>query len=155
MLSVFAEFETNLRKERQAEGIAKAKANGLYKGRKRSIKPEAISELRAQSQRRLRRRSGSAEQASIGLLGQNRQAKAAMVRKVSCLGHGQLKPHRVTELDQFASRVSKQLFRKGIGSLCSGWFRHAVENVVWISNADSKTVSPASNAPSMTSSSLG
>lgn len=33
MLGVFAEFETNLRKERQLEGIAKAKAKGIYKGR--------------------------------------------------------------------------------------------------------------------------
>ena len=32
MLGVFAEFETNLRKERQMEGIAKAKAAGVYKG---------------------------------------------------------------------------------------------------------------------------
>jgi Resolvase, N terminal domain len=32
MLGVFAGFETNLRKERQAEGIAKAKAAGIYKG---------------------------------------------------------------------------------------------------------------------------
>jgi DNA invertase Pin-like site-specific DNA recombinase len=30
---VFAEFETNLRRERQLEGIAKAKAAGAYKGR--------------------------------------------------------------------------------------------------------------------------
>jgi DNA invertase Pin-like site-specific DNA recombinase len=34
MLGIFAEFETNLRKERQLEGIAKAKAKGVYKGRK-------------------------------------------------------------------------------------------------------------------------
>jgi DNA invertase Pin-like site-specific DNA recombinase len=33
MLGVFAEFETNLRPERQLEGIAKAKAAGVYKGR--------------------------------------------------------------------------------------------------------------------------
>ena len=33
MLGVFAEFETNLRRERQMEGIAKAKAKGVYKGR--------------------------------------------------------------------------------------------------------------------------
>src|SRR5258706_14012187 len=32
MLGVFAEFETNLRRERQLEGIAKAKAAGVYKG---------------------------------------------------------------------------------------------------------------------------
>jgi len=37
MLGVFAEFETNLRKERQLEGIAKAKAAGVYKGRRISI----------------------------------------------------------------------------------------------------------------------
>ncbi|WP_313591912.1 recombinase family protein [Agrobacterium cavarae] len=37
MLGVFAEFETNLRKERQMEGIAKAKAAGVYTGRKPSI----------------------------------------------------------------------------------------------------------------------
>lgn len=34
MLAVFAEFETNIRKERQLEGIAKAKAEGVYKGRR-------------------------------------------------------------------------------------------------------------------------
>ena len=33
MLAVFAEFETNIRRERQMEGIAKAKAAGVYKGR--------------------------------------------------------------------------------------------------------------------------
>jgi DNA invertase Pin-like site-specific DNA recombinase len=37
MLGVFAEFETNLRKERQLEGIAKAKEAGVYKGRKPSV----------------------------------------------------------------------------------------------------------------------
>ncbi len=34
MLATFAEFETNIRKERQLEGIAKAKLKGVYKGRK-------------------------------------------------------------------------------------------------------------------------
>ncbi|MET4102549.1 DNA invertase Pin-like site-specific DNA recombinase [Roseovarius sp. MBR-78] len=33
MLGVFAEFETNLRRERQAEGIASAKQRGAYRGR--------------------------------------------------------------------------------------------------------------------------
>ena len=37
MLLVFAEFETNLRRERQMEGVAKAKAAGKYKGRPASI----------------------------------------------------------------------------------------------------------------------
>ena len=45
MLSVFAEFETNLRRERQMEGIAKAKERGVYKGRKPSVDKSQIIEL--------------------------------------------------------------------------------------------------------------
>ena len=48
MLGVFAEFETNLRKERQLEGIADAKARGVYQGRKASIDPAQVKALRAQ-----------------------------------------------------------------------------------------------------------
>ena len=48
MLGVFAEFETNLRRERQLEGIAKAKAAGVYKGRPPSIDPARVRELKAQ-----------------------------------------------------------------------------------------------------------
>jgi DNA invertase Pin-like site-specific DNA recombinase len=48
MLGVFAEFETNLRRERQLEGIAKAKAEGVYKGRKPSIDPAAVRRLRVE-----------------------------------------------------------------------------------------------------------
>jgi DNA invertase Pin-like site-specific DNA recombinase len=47
MLGVFAEFETNLRKERQLEGIAKAKANGVYKGRRASIDAATVREMKA------------------------------------------------------------------------------------------------------------
>lgn len=39
MLGVFAEFESNLRRERQLEGIAAAKARGAYHGRKPSVDP--------------------------------------------------------------------------------------------------------------------
>lgn len=46
MLGVFAEFETNLRRERQMEGIARAKAEGKYRGRKRSIDAEIVKQLR-------------------------------------------------------------------------------------------------------------
>ena len=47
MLGVFAEFETNLRKERQLEGIAKAKSAGVYKGRPASIDPVQVRQLKA------------------------------------------------------------------------------------------------------------
>src|SRR5271154_3758239 len=51
MLGVFAEFETNLRRERQLEGIAKAKAAGVYKGRPPSIEVSRVRELKAQGMR--------------------------------------------------------------------------------------------------------
>ena len=46
MLGVFAELETNLRKERQLEGIAKAKEKGVYKGGKSKIDVERIKTLK-------------------------------------------------------------------------------------------------------------
>jgi DNA invertase Pin-like site-specific DNA recombinase len=46
MLGVFAEFETNLRKERQLEGIGKAKAAGVYKGRRPSIDRAEVEKLK-------------------------------------------------------------------------------------------------------------
>lgn len=46
MLGVFAEFETNLRRERQMEGIAKAKLRGVYRGRKPSIDRAEVLRLK-------------------------------------------------------------------------------------------------------------
>lgn len=48
MLGVFAEFETAIRRERQLEGIAAAKAKGVYKGRPAAIRAEDIAALRAE-----------------------------------------------------------------------------------------------------------
>jgi DNA invertase Pin-like site-specific DNA recombinase len=47
-LGVFAEFETNLRKERQLEGIARAKTAGVYRGRKASIDPATVRQMAAE-----------------------------------------------------------------------------------------------------------
>lgn len=46
MMGSFAEFERALILERQAEGIAKAKAKGRYKGRKPSLTASQIEEIR-------------------------------------------------------------------------------------------------------------
>ncbi|WP_126421186.1 recombinase family protein [Asticcacaulis excentricus] len=46
ILASFAEFETELRKERQREGIDKAKAAGVYKGRPKTIDAEQVKALR-------------------------------------------------------------------------------------------------------------
>ncbi len=49
MLSVmgaFAEFERSLIRERQREGITLAKQRGAYRGRKKSLTPEQIADLR-------------------------------------------------------------------------------------------------------------
>ena len=48
MLGVFAEFETNLRRERQLEGIAAAKQAGVYKGRKPSLDVVEIRRLKGE-----------------------------------------------------------------------------------------------------------
>jgi len=46
MLGVFAEFETNLRRERQLEGIKAAKAKSIYKGRKPTSDAAELCRLR-------------------------------------------------------------------------------------------------------------
>jgi len=46
VMGAFAEFERSLIKERQREGIAIAKAKGLYKGRKPSLTKEQVQELK-------------------------------------------------------------------------------------------------------------
>jgi len=49
-LGVFAEFETNLRKERQRDGIDAAKVRGVYRGRKREVDPGEVRRLRSEGQ---------------------------------------------------------------------------------------------------------
>jgi DNA invertase Pin-like site-specific DNA recombinase len=46
MLSVIAQFETELRAERQREGIAKAKRAGVHFGRTKALTSEQVEELR-------------------------------------------------------------------------------------------------------------
>ena len=48
ILGAVAEFETDIRKERQREGIERAKASGVYKGRKPTVDVERVRSLRAQ-----------------------------------------------------------------------------------------------------------
>lgn len=45
MLGAVAEFETAIRRERQQEGIEKAKAAGVYRGRKARIDPERVRQM--------------------------------------------------------------------------------------------------------------
>ena len=48
MLAVFAQFETDVRRERQAEGISRAKKKGIYKGGKPRIDRGLVADLTAQ-----------------------------------------------------------------------------------------------------------
>lgn len=48
ILGAVAEFETDIRKERQREGIERAKAAGAYKGRKPTVDVEQVRSLRDQ-----------------------------------------------------------------------------------------------------------
>lgn len=46
MLAVFAQFETDIRKERQMDGIAKAKAKGVKFGRKAALTEETVQQIK-------------------------------------------------------------------------------------------------------------
>jgi DNA invertase Pin-like site-specific DNA recombinase len=46
VMGAFAQFERELIRERQREGIQIAKANGAYKGRKQEMTPERIAEIK-------------------------------------------------------------------------------------------------------------
>ncbi|HLW05584.1 MAG TPA: recombinase family protein [Azoarcus sp.] len=46
IMGAFAEFERSLIRERQLEGIALAKKQGKYKGRKKALSPDQAAELR-------------------------------------------------------------------------------------------------------------
>lgn len=48
MLAAIAEFETGLRKERQADGIAKAQTKGTHFGRDAKLTPEQVAKLKTQ-----------------------------------------------------------------------------------------------------------
>ena len=49
MMGAFAEFERELIRERQREGIALAKQRGVYRGRARSLTAAQVAELRARA----------------------------------------------------------------------------------------------------------
>ncbi|WP_066587819.1 recombinase family protein [Sphingomonas pruni] len=51
MLGVFAQFETAIRRERQMEGIVRAKAAGVYKGRKPSVPVDEVRRLHGEGVR--------------------------------------------------------------------------------------------------------
>jgi DNA invertase Pin-like site-specific DNA recombinase len=47
ILALIAEFENDIRRERQMDGIAKAKERGTRFGRKPELTPERIAEIRS------------------------------------------------------------------------------------------------------------
>jgi len=76
MLAGFAQFERALIRERQREGIAIAKANGVYKGRKPALTPEQIQSLRD------RAASGEAKAAIARALGISRETVYQYLRRL-------------------------------------------------------------------------
>jgi len=48
MMGAFAEFERNIIRSRQAEGIARAKERGVYKGRKKMIDENRLRKMKAE-----------------------------------------------------------------------------------------------------------
>ena len=50
MLATIAQFETEIRAERQMDGIKKAKANGVVFGRMKTLTPDQVTELKSKRQ---------------------------------------------------------------------------------------------------------
>ena len=48
LMGAFAEFERNIIRQRQAEGIARAQVRGVYKGRKKTIDENRIRKMKAE-----------------------------------------------------------------------------------------------------------
>ena len=79
MLGVFAEFETNLRRERQLEGIAAAKSRGVYKGRKPTIDTAEVRRLKEEEKlgpAGIARRLGIGRASVYRVLGKARRSPA-------------------------------------------------------------------------------
>ena len=70
-----AEFERTLIRERQREGIALAKKQGVYRGRHRSLHPEQIDELRKRVE------AGEAKARIAGEFGISRQTLYRLLRE--------------------------------------------------------------------------
>jgi hypothetical protein len=97
MLGVFAEFETNLRRERQLEGIAKAKIAGVYKGRRPTIDPAEGAEAETMGPRPYRDRQAAQDRAGVGLGGgvTRRTGSRASGRSEHAVGNGLPEPFLV------------------------------------------------------------
>ena len=82
LLGAFAQFERDLIKERQREGIALAKKRGVYRGRKRALSPERAQDLRARAaggekKARLAREFGISRETLYQYLRESEQAETA------------------------------------------------------------------------------
>lgn len=84
MLAVFAQFETDVRRERQAEGIARAKKAGVYTGGKARIDRNEVARLTADGRgpAAVARALGVSRMSVYRILGEGRQA-------VECANAGQ------------------------------------------------------------------
>ena len=79
MVGVLTEFETNLRRERQLDGISAAKARGVYKGRQPMIDAAEVLRLRREEKlgpAAIARRLGIGRASVYRLLGKQRPAVA-------------------------------------------------------------------------------
>jgi DNA invertase Pin-like site-specific DNA recombinase len=78
MLGVFAEFETNLRRERQLEGIAKAKAAGVYKGAAAIDRSVTGARTEGAGHAALGHRQGAQDRSGIGVSGAGSESQPLM-----------------------------------------------------------------------------
>lgn len=85
MLAVFAEFETAIRRERQAEGIAKAKKEGRYAGRKISVDRAQVRRMFAAgiAKAKIARELGCDRRTVIRILGERHEGPFVRPRDIA------------------------------------------------------------------------
>lgn len=120
MLGVFAEFETNLRRERQREGIEAAKAKGVYKrsGRRRSVDREEVRRLQASGMRLvdIARQLGCGRTSVYRALGliENKNGAPLNFEDLSALLRNKLAGEGIGSLDTLLTVSDDELARIGL-----------------------------------------
>jgi hypothetical protein len=104
---VFAEFESNLRRERQKEGMAKSKEAGTYKVRRPSIDVQKVARMRKEGLGAKGDSQGVGDWKGIGLSGASGRV-AVMMAIIT----------PVVNMQHFSKKYSEPLFVPDItGSL--------------------------------------
>lgn len=115
MLAVFAEVENNYRRERQLEGIAKAKKDGKYKGRQPTAKAKSYRVIKLIEGGSTRK--AAATETGIGIASVYRILKEYQENNPSAIIPGSRSNRRIATLDIIMEVENNSRFVRGKGKV--------------------------------------